>query len=110
MTEIRLRDILWGGRIRNAYQAAVWRIATEAAAETKHAVHGSMLSSSSTKSLIFLDGGVRDTRGFFDSSCGMFLHGSLAKAYILYRLGFNARLLLKDKNLPSLEELEAQVR
>ena len=48
-------------------------------------------------------------RFFCDSSCGMFIYGELATAFILYKLGFDARVMMKDPKLPSLLELEEQL-
>ena len=53
-----------------------------------------MVSSGQTTFWSFLDGGLRESRGFFEPDCGMFVEGSLAKQYILYRLGENAATLL----------------
>jgi hypothetical protein len=38
------------------------------------------------------------------------MSGRLARAYVIYKLGLDARELLKDRKLPSLEELEKRVR
>jgi hypothetical protein len=58
----------------------------------------------------FLDGGVSVTNGYFDASSGMHWHGDHVKAYILYKLGFDARALLKSKAVPSIIELETELR
>ena len=72
-------------------------------------MYGNMVTSSETHSLAFLDGGVHDTRGLFDSSCGMFCSGRLATAYVVYQLGGNARALLKDASLPTAAELQLMI-
>lgn len=109
---VRQRDITWGGRIRVTYQPAVWKIAQKAAVEkTEGGEPGSTLASSAfTIRLSFLDGGVRDTRGWFDSTCGMFWYGRLAKAYVVYSLGYDAREVFKDATLPSLRQLKRQLK
>ena len=107
---IRLKDITWGGRIRVAYQQRVWEIASQSAIEVSESTRGNMLSSSSTTSKSFLDGCVSVTSGYFDASSGMHWYGEHVKAYILYKLGFDARALLKSKTVPSLIELEAKLK
>jgi hypothetical protein len=109
MKAIKLRDVIWGGRVRRNYQAQVWKIAREAATGADSSTHGTMVSSSQSTSLRFLDGGVTDARGYFDSSSGMFVRGELAKAYILYRLGADARALMKNPSLPTLDELTVTI-
>jgi hypothetical protein len=39
----------------------------------------------------------------------MFIYGKLATAFILYKLGFDAREMMKDPKLPSLLELEKKL-
>jgi hypothetical protein len=111
---MRLRDITWGGRIRSVFQPQVWSIANEVAVRREHRTEGSMVSSASFTTLHFLDGGVTEGRGFLGPSCGMFWSGTRAKAYILYRLGFDAPALLLKGPVPDMaelsEELEAQRR
>jgi len=108
--KIRLKDITWGGRIRVAYQKSVWKIASEAATRVSESTRGKMLSSSSTTSMSFLDGGVSVTSGYFDASSGMHWYGDHVKAYILYKLGFDAMDLLKSKAVPSKDEIEAELK
>ena len=106
MSDVRLKDITWGGPVRVDYQHEVWSIARETAVETKTQVVGNMVSSAETTSLQFLDGGVSDTRGFFDSSSGMRIHGEFANVYMLYKLGLDPQKLMKRDDLPGLEALE----
>jgi hypothetical protein len=109
MANVALKDIVWGGRIRRAWQPKVWAIAKEVATDSKTSYFGSMASSSQQTRLLFLDGGVSDIRGFFDSSSGMRFLGEHSQAYVLYRLGLNAKALMKGCNVPSLAELEKQL-
>ena len=106
--EIRLKDITWGGRIRVDFQYRGWEIAANAACATRSSYSGTMVASSQTSSLMFLDGGVSDTRGEWGWG-GMFWSGLNAKAYILYELGLDPRKMLRRKSIPSHEELRAQV-
>lgn len=110
MPEVRLRDITWGGRVRRLWQSQVWKIASKAAVDHSRSYHGNMVTSSETHTLRFLDGGVSDSRGFFDASCGMFIYGKLARAYVLYELGLDATKLLRIKKLPSHRDLQRMVR
>ncbi len=106
---VMLRDIVWGGRVRRAWQSKIWEIAQGAATSSDSRFDGNMVSSSQTTYHRFLDGGVSDTRGFFDSSSGMRIHGKHSQAYILYRLGLKAKELIKGCDVPSLAELEKQL-
>ena len=108
--KIRLKDITWGGRIRVAYQKSVWKIASEAATRVSENTRGKMLSSSSTTYMSFLDGGVSVTSGYFDASSGMHWYGDHVKAYILYKLGFDAMDILKSKAVPSKYEIDAELK
>lgn len=108
--DVQLKDIAWGGRIRNAYQGRVWAIAKKAANKGSERVHGNMLTSSRTVFLSFLDGGVSDTRGTFDATSGMHWSGELAKAYIIYQLGLDPNTLLRTKGLPTFSELKKQIK
>ena len=114
MSDVALKDIAWGGRIRKSYQEEVWAIAIEAAKEVGNesttTYWGGMLTSSCSISLEFLDGGVSDTRGTFDADCGMHWSGRLAKAFDIYRLRFDAGKLFKDSNLPDLKELMKRLK
>lgn len=105
-----LKDLTWGGRVRTKYQYAVWDIAQQVARSTDHSIRGSMLSSSETFALYFLDGGVSETHGYFGSSSGMHLFGRKAVAYILYRLGVDPRRLMRDRKIPDLAALEEELR
>lgn len=107
--QIRLRDVFWGGRVRRSFQDRVWNIARKASVRSSRSVSGNMVSSSETYYLHFLDGGVRQSRGYFDSTCGMFCIGRHATAYVLYQLGADARVLLRDPGLPSASELKRAV-
>jgi len=104
-----LGEVTWGGRVRPRFQSEVWSIAMEAAKNTSRTTIGNMVSSSERVVLHFLDGGVSDTRGTFDASSGMRWFGRLATAYILYRLGGDARLLLKVRSIPTLAELTIEI-
>jgi hypothetical protein len=110
MPNVKLKDIVWGGRIRRAWQSKVWTVARKVATDTETRFSGNMVSSSERTYVRFLDGGVSDTRGFFDSSCGMQFHGEHSQAYVLYRLGLDARSLMRRRQVPSLTELEAALR
>lgn len=109
-TVTKLKDITWGGRITKRYQPLVWAIAKKAGRRQPVKYAGGMVSSSSIDSHQFLDGGVFDSRGNFDAGSGMQWHGEKAKAYILYKLGFDARTLLKNKSIPNLAELEIELK
>ena len=107
-----IKEVFAGGRVRVKYQDRVREIAGSVGKQREPSVsyHGSMVSSSYSGGFKFLDGGFTETRGFFcDSSCGMFIYGELATAFILYKLGFDARVMIKDPKLPSLLELEEQL-
>tara|TARA_X000000950_G_scaffold42394_1_gene46989 strand:- start:36 stop:395 length:360 start_codon:yes stop_codon:yes gene_type:complete len=107
-----IKEVFAGGRVRVKYQDRVREIAGSVGKQREPSVsyHGSMVSSSYSGGCKFLDGGFTETRGFFcDSSCGMFIFGELATAFILYKLGFDAREMMKDPKLPSLLELEEQL-
>jgi len=107
-----IKEVFAGGRVRVKYQDRVREIAGSVGKQREPSVsyHGSMVSSSYSEGCKFLDGGFTETRGFFcDSSCGMFIYGELATAFILYKLGFDAREMMKDPKLPSLLELEKQL-
>ena len=106
----KLSDLEWGGRVRRAFQERVAVIATKAARSRTRWGDGSLLSSSESTLTGFLDGGLRITRGYFDTSSGMFLQGRLARAFVVYELGSDAREVLKDRGLPSRRDLKAQVR
>ena len=99
-----LKEITWGGRVRPGFQTEVWKIAKEAAVRSTSSMRGSMVSSSQTTTHQFLDGGVSDTRGFFDSSSGMRWFGEKAVAYILYKLGADPAALLGKNNLRACPE------
>lgn len=107
-----IKEVFAGGRVRVKYQDRVREIAGSVGKQRKPSIsyYGSMVSSSQSAGCGFLDGGFTETRGFFcDSSCGMFIYGELATAFILYKLGFDAREMMKDPKLPSLLELEEQL-
>ena len=105
---VQLKDITWGGKIRVEYQGAIWSIAADAAYEYSNSFYGSMLSSEETTQLRFLDGGVSNSRGFWNSS-GMGWSGTHATAYMLYEMGLDPHRLLRRKKLPTHEELKAKV-
>jgi hypothetical protein len=109
MANVTLKDIVWGGRIKRAWQSKIWAVAQKAAIDSETRFSGSMISSSERTYLRFLDGGVSNARGFFDSSCGMRFHGEQSQAYVLYRLGLNAKVLMKRRPVPSLAELETML-
>jgi hypothetical protein len=90
----KLKEILLGDRVRPPFQARVRGIAGCACYKHESFVHGSMWSSSQTDVWNFLDGGLRETRGYFQPTSGMFIDGDLARQYILYELGENASELL----------------
>jgi hypothetical protein len=92
-----------------SYQDRVWRIAERAAVAFERQVRGSMLSSSETTCLNFLDGGVYQSQGFRGSSSGMFVEGELATAYVLHRLRLNARRLLRSETIATLAVLETML-
>jgi hypothetical protein len=107
-----IKEVFAGGRVRVKYQNRVREIASSVGKQREPSIsyYGSMVSSSQSAGCEFLDGGFNETRGFFcDSSCGMFIFGKLATAFILYKLGFDAREMMKDPKLPSLLELEKQL-
>ena len=107
-----IKEVFAGGRVRLKYQPRVRDISFAIGKKSKPGItyFGSMVSSSYSSCRVFLDGGFVETRGFFcDSSCGMFIHGNLAKAYILYKLGFDARKMMRDLSLPSLVDLEEKI-
>ena len=106
---VRLKDITWGGKIRVQYKDAAWAIAAAASREFETRYSGSVLSSEVVSEHSFLDGGVTDARGYWNSG-GMSWHGRHAIAYILYELGLDPCKLLRRKNLPSHKELRAQVK
>lgn len=106
---LKLRDITWGGRIRRSYQSQVWAIAEKAATCRDTTFTGSMVSSKENISLRFLDGGVSNSRGYFDASSGMRWHGDRAIAYVLYKLGAHAPTVLKRPSCPTIEELESEL-
>jgi hypothetical protein len=110
MAKLKLRDIVWGGRIKRKWQSKVWAIARQVATHSGTKYSGSTVSSSQRMYLEFLDGGVSETRGFFDASSGMRFHGKRAQAYVLYRLGLSAEALMKGFEVPSIEELEKELR
>lgn len=56
MSDVRLKDITWGGRIRVDYQHEVWSIAGEAARKTTSSIYGNMVTSEETTTHYFLDG------------------------------------------------------
>ncbi len=107
---MRLNELVWGGRVRCSFQSAVWRIAEKHAVKRTGSTSGSMVSSSQTTTLGFLDGGVSLTRGYFDASSGMRWFGKNATAFIIYKLGHDPKELLRDSRLPSLRELESELR
>ena len=107
-----IKEVFAGGRVRVKYQDRVREIAGSVGKQREPSVsyHGSMVSSSYSGGCKFLDGGFTETRGFFcDSSCGMFIFGKLATAFILYKLGFDARKMMRDLSLPSLVDLEEKI-
>jgi hypothetical protein len=106
MAKVTMKDIVWGGRIKQAWQSKIWAIAQEVAIDSETSYSGGMLSSLQTTYLWFLDGGVTNTRGVFDSRCGMRFRGEQAQAYVLYRLGLNAKQLMKGCDLPHFSEME----
>lgn len=110
MGQVTLKDIVWGGRIRRAYQGEIWRIATQAAVRACRGWLRRDPADGDANYFEFLDGKVWEVRGYFNSDCGMFWQGCLVKAYILYRLGLDPRVLLKKADLPPLEELERRVQ
>jgi hypothetical protein len=69
-----------------------------------------MVHSSETKTNMFLDGGLSETRGSFGPGSGMRLFGDLALVYVLYELGLRPQDLLRRKKLPSRSELRERVR
>jgi hypothetical protein len=104
------KDLEWGGRVRRPMQFYVERIAKDACAVTSRRLVGNMISSADGVMWSFLDGGVSVRRGFFDSTCGMFIHGDDVRSFILWKLGADPNRILKTKNLKSLETLEVELR
>ena len=109
MKKNRLKDITWGGRVRTEWKSKVMEIGRKAKISESKSFSGGMVSSSETYGYSFLDGGIVQSSGYFDSSCGSFISGDKAKAYVIYKLGFNARQVLKDFKLPTLAELEEEL-
>jgi hypothetical protein len=106
----RLSDIVWGGRIRPAYQWRIREIARGAAHTKTRSVHGTMVHSTESTTFRFLDGGLSEERGNFGPESGMRWFGKLAMAYLLYELGELPQELLGATDLPSKEQLRERVR
>ena len=94
---IRLADIFWGGRVRRTYQSQIRAIASKAAVDADTRYEGNMLSSAQHTRWRFLDGGVSEKRGWLEVDCGLFVDGSKARQYVLYRLGASPTQLLAKK-------------
>ncbi len=103
-------DLFAGGRVRRKYQRRVWAICSKAAVDTDVRFDGSMGCSRESHTVWFLDGAASDRRGYFDASCGQWLAGQLAKAFVVYRLGGDARKVFGDPLLPSLRSLQRLLR
>jgi len=104
------KDLFWGGRVRRKYQDRIWELAYEVSIDRGRRYSGGMVSSSETNTARFLDGGVSDTRGYFDASCGMWMGGREATAYILWKLGADPRQILGDETIPTLRTLQRHLR
>ena len=80
-------------------------------ASAERSTRGSMVSSSETTSYHFLDGGVRETRGFFGASSGVFVSGDKCLQYVLHKLGYDPAMLLEDGAvIYPLSALEKEIR
>lgn len=106
----RLSDVVWGGRIRPTYQSRMLDIAQQSAFAVERSVRGTMVHSTETIALRFLDGGLSETRGGQGWECGVRCFGTLAMAYLLYELGAKPQDILGVQDLPSHEELRQRVR
>lgn len=105
----KLSDFEWGGRVRPRWQFKVVKIAREINTSPTTSFSGNMVSSSETTYWPFLDGGVRVTTGPLKNASGTFVTGEKSRAYILYRLGADPKLLLKKMSLPELDELQREL-
>ena len=98
----RLKAIFLGSRVRPGFQGSVSEIADAACYKYTSHDEGSMVSSATTRIWYFLDGGVHETRGYFEPGSGMFVSGELAVEYILYELGEDPAVLLGYPATPRL--------
>ena len=101
--------LFWGRRARPEFRDRIWQIAL-AVGVSKISYAGSMVSSSETRSVSFLDGRVWITSGWFSAQSGMFVAGDKCLQYVLYKLGFDpGELLAGNAEIYPLNDLEDEI-
>ena len=107
----RFSEIIWSGKVRPMFQTKVWNVAARKGTEQQVSSSGNMVTSSETHTIHLLDGGVQDSRGYFDGSCGMTISGDKCLQFILYEIGEKpSELLVAGQKIWSRAELRREIR